>query len=181
MELLVGHFPGKRGAVLKTPAEAWLDQKITSVFHEVNLGWSNRRNLIHRRYRSGARCQLAETIFDISGSMCIHWSGMGNNKKEEGKSNVLFLIWLVCHAKILGTPLLLHENVKNFSSEYLKEKANQLGYTHVGTIPTTGADAGLDAASRPRVCSGNHMSKSCFLHGVFFDRYMIYDIYIYII
>ena len=106
--------------------------------------------------------------------MCVHWSGMGNNKKEEGKSNVLFLIWLVCHAKILGTPLLLHENVKNFSSEYLKEKAQQLGYTHLGTIPTTGADAALDAASRPRVCSGNHMSKSCFLHGVFFDRYMIY-------
>ena len=49
LELLVGHFAGQRGAVLKTPPKAWLDQKITSVFHEVNLGWSNRRNLIHRR------------------------------------------------------------------------------------------------------------------------------------
>ena len=93
--------------------------------------------------------------------MCVHWSPLGNNMKEQGESNVLLLLWIKYHAT-QGTPLLVHENVKTFSSAYLKSRAETLGYRHLATIPTTGCDAALEAASRSRVCLGEKFSLDVF-------------------
>ena len=92
-------------------------------------------------------------MMDISGSMCVHYSSMGNSEKENGISNKLFLIWLKHHG-LKRTPLLLHENVQSFPLDYLKERASHYGYTHIARIETSGSDVNLTAVSRKRASLG---------------------------
>ena len=103
-------------------------------------------------------------MMDISGSMCVHYSSMGNSEKENGISNKLFLIWLKHHG-LKRTPLLLHENVQSFPLDYLKERASHYGYTHIARIETSGSDVNLNAVSRKRASLGFALEYISFVFG----------------
>lgn len=100
------------------------------------------------------RCRFPLTLGDLSGSMCVHWSNLGKKVngsllKQEGGSNKLLLIWVTFHGR-RKTPLLIHENVRNFDTEYLVCLLASFGYKLIGTILTTGADCGLVVNNRKR-------------------------------
>ena len=100
-------------------------------------------------------CELTMSILNVTGSQCVHYSTLGKKQdghlqKNEGPANKLFLLWICWHGKH-QTPILLHENVVGFLSDYLKEKAEAFGYKHLGTMRATGADCNLQVNSRKRV------------------------------
>lgn len=101
------------------------------------------------------QCPFQTTSLDISGSQCINYSTLGKKKdgkvqKENGPANKLLQLWVKFHGT-RQTPLLLHENLKNFSSEYLASLAEEFGYKHIAHIPVRGSDVGLDVNPRQRV------------------------------
>ena len=73
----------------------------------------------------------------------------GSLLKQEGGANKLLLIWATFHGR-RKTPLLLHENVRNFDTLYLTALLETFGYKHMGTILTTGMDCGLSVNNRKR-------------------------------
>ncbi|CAK9060774.1 unnamed protein product, partial [Durusdinium trenchii] len=101
------------------------------------------------------RCSVPRTVLDISGSMCKGFSTLGKKDqggllREESQYNKLLLAWAIAHGRA-ETPILIHENVRGFSSSYLAGKLEHFHYRHVSTIKTTGSDCGLHANSRKRV------------------------------
>ena len=116
------------------------------------------------------RCSVPRTVLDISGSMCKGFSTLGKKDqggllREESQYNKLLLAWAIAHGRA-ETPILIHENVRGFSSSYLAGKLEHFHYRHVSTIKTTGSDCGLHANSRKRVqLNFNYMQAfACFLH-----------------
>lgn len=100
------------------------------------------------------RCKMPAVILDISGSQCVGYSTLGKKdngtlQREESKHNVLLLIWVIYHGRA-QTPILMHENLRNFSIDYLKEKLAHFHYVHIGTINTAAGDCGLTPNSRKR-------------------------------
>lgn len=100
------------------------------------------------------RCKPGFAVLDISGSMCVHYSTLGKKVdhkllKEDGPANNLLLIYLVYH-KNRGTALLLRENLKAFSTEYLEGLAKEAGYQHLASIIVEASDAGLSVNPRCR-------------------------------
>ncbi|CAK9030552.1 unnamed protein product [Durusdinium trenchii] len=86
--------------------------------------------------------------------MCVHYSTLGKKVdhkllKEDGPANNLLLIYLVYH-KNRGTALLLRENLKAFSTEYLEGLAKEAGYQHLASIIVEASDAGLSVNPRCR-------------------------------
>ena len=101
-----------------------------------------------------ARCGLPPTIFDCSGSQCVGYSTLGKKvagslQREDSVHNDLLLLWVVFHGRN-KTPLLCHENLRNFSSDYLDAKLKHFGYVKLGTVQTATADCGLGSNSRNR-------------------------------
>lgn len=86
--------------------------------------------------------------------MCVGYSTLGKKVdgallKEESVHNKLMLLWASFHGR-KRTPLLIHENVTNFKSEYLAEKLEHYGYHHITSIKTVGQDCGLHVNNRKR-------------------------------
>ena len=100
------------------------------------------------------RCKIRKPFIDVSGSMCTSYSTMGNMEMEESQNSILLLVWLFWHLKS-GTPLLIHENVKNFASTLLEDEAVKLGYDHA-TFKVRPEDVGIPLG-RVRVHHGLHM------------------------
>jgi len=73
----------------------------------------------------------------------------GKLQREKGEANALFLLYLSFHAKA-KTPLLVHENLRAFGTDYMAELAQSCGYQHLGSILTDPADAGLTLNARKR-------------------------------
>ena len=103
-------------------------------------------------------CKILDSVFDISGSQCIHYSTLG--KKVDGKllrkngpANKLLQIWILHHSR-RRTPLLLHENVVGFDSSELAARLHEAGYNYLSQILVNGADAGLPVMARSRVSIG---------------------------
>ena len=73
----------------------------------------------------------------------------GATLKEDSKHNTLLLLWVIFHGR-RKTPILLHENLRNFSAEYLKDKLGHFGYLFIGTINTEAGHVGVVPNSRKR-------------------------------
>lgn len=114
----------------------------------------------HSCSRHLQHCPFMTTALDMSGSQCIHYSGLGKKKegklqKENGPANKLLQVWVKFHGA-RQTPLLFHENLKNFSSEYLASLAGEFGYKHIARIAVRGSDVGLNVNPRQRVQPSKH-------------------------
>lgn len=78
---------------------------------------------------------------DTSGSMCTSYSTLGSLQKEESDNSILLLIWLHFHIN-RKSPIMLHENVVGFLSQFIIDVAMQAGYRHA-QVKTRPSDVGL--------------------------------------
>ena len=74
----------------------------------------------------------------------------GGTLKEDSPYKKLMLIWILFHARA-KTPVLIHENVMSFNTDYLVKRLAGVGYLHAGTIKTAPAHCGISVNSRNRV------------------------------
>ena len=93
-------------------------------------------------------------LANISGSMCTAYSTLGKKvdghlQRENSEQNKLLLLWSLHHGRA-QTPMLVHENVRNFGSEYLANKLAEFDYVHIASIKTKPSDAAIVANSRDR-------------------------------
>lgn len=120
------------------------------------------------------RCKYPPVVADISGSMCVGYSSMGKKQNgelqnEKSTHNKLMLLWIIYHGRA-KTPVVVHENVKNFKTSYLIDKMEHFDYKYVGQIQTCGADAGLAVNNRTRV---HFDCKSTRIFGSFLATYSV--------
>jgi len=73
----------------------------------------------------------------------------GSLQRENSIHNALLILWIVYHGRN-KTPLLVHENLRNFSADYLDAKLKHFQYEKLGTVQTSADDCGLGRNSRNR-------------------------------
>eukprot|EP00435_Cladocopium_sp_Y103_P019510 s1373_g4.t1 len=78
-------------------------------------------------YIDSARCPIRKGFLDLSASMCIAYSSLGNGEGGENSNGRLLIIYMMYHFR-KGTPVLTHENVPGFETDKMKDTAETYGY-----------------------------------------------------
>ena len=98
--------------------------------------------------RCGTRCPVRAVDIDTSGSPCQDWSSAGLRQGTEGKRIHLLLLWISWH-RVMGTAIIIHENVKGFDMSLLQKFLGDLyEMRHVEVGPE---HVGWPCCKRPRL------------------------------
>ncbi|CAL1158865.1 unnamed protein product [Cladocopium goreaui] len=93
------------------------------------------------------KCPIRFALLNLSGSMCVAYSTLGNLQKLDDATAMLLVIYMM-HNFRKRVWVLVHENVKGFLSDTLTDVAAEYGYDHF-QIQCKPMDVGVHVG-RPR-------------------------------